>query len=72
MPIGILFGILFEIDGLTKGILLGCCVGLILYQTVTELIAQEFTFTEHRYTKFSIFIIVGIVVAGSTILSKIE
>lgn len=72
MPVGILFGILFQIDGLTKGILLGCCVGLILYQSVTELIAQEFTFTEHRYSKFFMFITVGIVVAGSTILSKIE
>lgn len=55
-PLGILVGSFSGSNEMIKGILLGICVGSLLYQCISETLVQEFTFTSQRYSKFLTFI----------------
>jgi len=62
-PLGIIIGSFTNINELIRGIFFGICVGSVLYQSISENVVQEFTFTKYRYSKFFTFILGAIIIA---------
>lgn len=72
VPLGILVGTFITINGITRGLFMGVCCGVMLYQSVSENIVQEFTFTKNRYSKFFTFISGVLIVALVACLIEIK
>ena len=71
IPFGIIISILVDINLLNLGLIYGFTAGILIYQTASESIIEEFTFTKHRFTKYFIFLSGSIVVATIECIIKI-
>lgn len=71
IPIGIGLGILIDFNGLAQGIVYATSAGVLLYQSTTEGVIEEFAFTKNRFTKYFIFLTGGLLVATIVCLINI-
>ncbi len=71
IPLGIVLVIIIKLNILTQAILYGVASGILIYQTASESIIEEFTFTDSRYTKYFIYLFGSVVIASFEIITKI-
>lgn len=71
VPFGIIISLLVDISLLNLGLMYGFTAGILIYQTASESIVEEFTFTKHRFTKYFIFLSGSILVATIECIIKI-
>jgi len=72
-PFGILIGILIDNSNyLIISIFIGVSAGTFIYISTSNIIVEEFSFTVHRYTKFILYLLGGIVIASVVTLIKIN
>lgn len=71
LPLGILIAIVTKPSYLYNGLVSGLGVGVLIYQSCTETVIEEFAFTEHRYSKFIIYMLGGIFVGGSSVIKAL-
>ncbi len=55
---------------MVEGIILAISTGTFIYVAASEVIVEEFAITKHRFSKFFMYLVGGIIVAGLAILEK--
>lgn len=72
IPVGIAIGAIAEPAVIGEAIFYSITGGVLLYQTASESIIEEFAFTTQRFTKFFIFLFTAIFVAFITCLTHLK
>jgi len=64
-PFGILIGFLLDHQNyLIISIFMGMSAGTFMYISTSDIIVEEFSFTQHRYTKFFLYVLGGVFIAS--------
>ena len=60
VPLGIVIGTFVQMDDILRAMFIGISMGSILFQSISESVVQEFTFTKQRYSKYFTFLLGGL------------
>jgi len=70
-PIGIVIGIfLTSSNKLVEAIFLALSTGTFLYVSASEVIVEEFAVTKYKYSKFLMYLLGGVLIAGLAVIEK--
>jgi hypothetical protein len=70
-PFGTLLGWFLKDNLLSRSILLSMSSGAFLYVSTSVVVIEEFTVTNHRYSKYFCFIFGGLLTAGIKVLPNL-
>lgn len=70
-PFGIVLGYFFGETVFMKGLFLAISAGTFIYISCSVVIVEEFAITRHRYSKYSVFFLGGLLASGISIVASL-